>query len=195
MGRRERVRRTRKPPGVGMSVRQGRPSSLRERGGACRRGMDRVMASAWATWRRRRDGPGSSRRFPTMLDGPKYYTRLLERSSILAELGFACTRLMQAGVNEVEFMFGWGCELPDDQLWQRQTVRTETVQALVLEAERDEKLILGDGDVFVESADFKLLLCHESDIHVEGSSPLVQEVVERWRRLEILGPAAGLKPD
>jgi len=123
-----------------------------------------------------------------MSETAKYHTRTLDRSELLDELAFVSTRLMEMGVIEVDFMLGWGCLLPIDLMWKGRLVPADDLRTLVTEAERGGKLVIGEGDVWVTLKDFSFLLCHEGDVHVKGTAPLVHELAERWKRIGIDGP-------
>jgi len=113
----------------------------------------------------------------------EYRTKPLNRQSLLDELTFVSSKLKQAGIGEVQVSFGWDCNIPIDDMWQDHGVRTDEILEFIRQAEQAGIVDVGRADIFVESQDFCLILCHEGDAHVAGTADLVHELVERWRRL------------
>lgn len=113
----------------------------------------------------------------------EYRTKPLNRQSLLDELAFVSSKLTQAGIGEAQVSFGWDCNLPIDDMWQEHGVRMDGILEFVRQAEQAGIVEVGRGDIFVESQDFCLTLCHEGDAHVAGTADLVRETVERWGRL------------
>ena len=110
----------------------------------------------------------------------QYRTRVLENALLLEELQAACDALRDAGLEEVAIAFGWDSNLPIEQMWQEHCVPIGEVMAFVAEAERSGISEVGASDIFVESPGFLLTLCHEGDVHVEGSSALVEQLARSW---------------
>ncbi|WP_124664136.1 hypothetical protein [Burkholderia sp. Bp8998] len=103
---------------------------------------------------------------------------------LLDELACVSSKLTQAGIREAQVSFGWDCNLPIDEMWQDHSVKVDEILEFVCQAERTGVVEIGRGDIFVESQDFRLTLCHEGDAHVAGAADLVRETVERWEQLD-----------
>jgi hypothetical protein len=113
----------------------------------------------------------------------EYRTKLLENALLRAELETACGTLRSAGVSEVEVSFGWDSNLPIEEMWKERSVSIDGVAAFVSEAERSGIAQIGKSDIFLESTGFRFTLCHEGDVHVIGSSALVEQFARRWEAL------------
>jgi len=113
----------------------------------------------------------------------EYRTKPLHRQSLLNELAFASSKLAQVGIQVAQVSFGWDCNLPFDELWQEHDVKVDGILEFVRQAEQRGTVGVGKGDIFVKTPGFCLTLCHEADAHVEGTTDLVGEMVERWVRL------------
>jgi hypothetical protein len=68
-------------------------------------------------------------------------------------------------------------------MWNEQSVSIGEVTAFVAEAERSGIAQVGKSDIFVGSSGFLFTLCHEGDLHVKGSSGLVEQMAHRWEAL------------
>lgn len=80
-------------------------------------------------------------------------------------------------------MYGYGCPLAVDELWQPEQVRTADLRSFVEESEQKGAFRLGEGDLHIEDSLGTLMFtsCHESDIHFESTQPaFVDEVVASW---------------
>ena len=113
----------------------------------------------------------------------EFRTQPLESKPMLAELAAACEALGQVGITHASVSFGWDSNLPIDQMWKGQTVAVHEIAALIASSESGGVSQIGRSDIFLESAGFLFTLCHEGDLHISGDSPLVREVVSRWRAL------------
>src|SRR5262245_57420207 len=72
-----------------------------------------------------------------------------------------------AGVRGVLVAYGFGCDCPDEQLFQDVPMPLDRLQPYIAEAEATDYYRLGNDNLHVKDADgrMELLLCHESDIH------------------------------
>ena len=113
----------------------------------------------------------------------EYRTKPLENALLRAELQIACDAFREADLKEVQVSFGWDSKLPIEEMWQEQSVPIDNVVAVIDESERLGISQVGKSDIFVEAPDFRFTLCHEGDVHVKGSSGLVEQFVRRWEAL------------
>jgi hypothetical protein len=113
----------------------------------------------------------------------EYRTKPLESVLLRAELETACCALRDAGLCDVEVGFGWDSDLPIEEMWEGRSVSIDGVVSFVTEAERSGIAQIGKSDIFLELTDFVFTLCHEGDLHVQGSSVLVEQFFRRWEAL------------
>lgn len=114
----------------------------------------------------------------------EYRTMPLNRQLLLDEVNYVSYELKRSGSAEVLVSFGCDCNLSIDEMWKEESVAVSEIMAYVLRAEQRGIVVIGKGDIFVQSRDFCLTLCHEGDAHIEGIADLVPVVLERWVRLE-----------
>jgi hypothetical protein len=99
------------------------------------------------------------------------------------ELKYLTRTLSASGYSEIAVYWGWGCELPIDDLWKTEVI---PVARLIEHAERGAGAGLfrmGSGDLFVVAPDktFKFQFCHDSDLHFETSrDDLFRSLRDRW---------------
>lgn len=117
----------------------------------------------------------------------EYRTATVEARKLAELLVLACERLSASGIDHASVSFGWDSELPIEDMWKPADVPTGEVPEVIEKAEREGIVTLGAADIFIESPGFRLVLCHESDAHISGESPLVLEILATWR-------AQGLEP-
>jgi len=86
----------------------------------------------------------------------EYRTKPLNRQLLLDEVAFISCKLKHNGSTEVAVSFGWDSNLPIDELWKGASVPVEEVLEYVCPAERAGIVVVGEGDIFVESQDFCL---------------------------------------
>jgi hypothetical protein len=91
--------------------------------------------------------------------------------------------MRDAELKEVLVSFGWDSNLPIEEMWQEQSVSIDNVIATIDESERSGISQVGKSDIFIESPGFLFTLCHEGDVHVKGSSVLVEQFARRWEAL------------
>lgn len=92
--------------------------------------------------------------------------------------------LLGWGQVRVNVAFGWGSNLPMDQLWVRTEIAASSLESFINDASRKGKFEIGRSDLHIEDAHetFEFRLCHESDIHFEGiDQTLVNQVITLWR--------------
>jgi len=113
----------------------------------------------------------------------EYRTKPLENALLFAELQAACDAMREADLKEISVSFGWDSNLRIEEMWQERSVSIDEVIAVVEESVRSGISQVGKSDIFVESPGFLLTLCHEGDVHVKGSSVLVEQFARRWEAL------------
>jgi len=113
----------------------------------------------------------------------EYRTKPIDRSQLLAELTELCSVLERNHFSDVAVSFGWDSNIPIDSMWDKHIVDVKDVHSFIARSEQSGLVGLGSGDVFIEAPQFEFLLCHEGDVHVKGSSGLVQQFVHRWEML------------
>lgn len=76
-------------------------------------------------------------------------------------------RLWRTHVGErVRLTLGWGTEpLPEAA-----EVRIEEIEAWIARWEAESRLELGEGDVYLDAPDFRVILCHDADLHLESAN-------------------------
>jgi len=114
----------------------------------------------------------------------EYRTKPINRSLPFAELEAVCELLSREGIDKVSVSFGWDSNLSFDEMWKDQTVAVKDIYAFVANSESSGIAQIGKADIFVECPGLLLTLCHEGDIHVKGSSTLVQRLALRWETLD-----------
>jgi hypothetical protein len=114
----------------------------------------------------------------------EYRTKPLDNALLRAELQFVCDAFRNAELKDVAVSFGWDSNLPIERMWQEQFVSIDEVVATIEASERSGISQIGKSDIFVESPGFLFMLCHEGDVHVKGSSVLVERFARRWQALD-----------
>ena len=83
--------------------------------------------------------------------------------------------------------YGWGCNAHQDLLYQPMPVLLEAFPQFLEESIEQKIFDFGDCDLLIDSVngELKILLCHESDIHIDGSNDeLAQKVSEAYPSFE-----------
>ena len=68
-------------------------------------------------------------------------------------------------------------------MWKDQTVAVKDLCSFIASSEKTGVVVVGEGDIFIESPGFRFTLCHEGDAHVDGESFLAQQTTSRWKSL------------
>jgi hypothetical protein len=110
----------------------------------------------------------------------EYRTKPLSREQLFEELVYVVRALRDLGSTECNVMFGWDSHLPIDNMWKDRTTRIEDIVNYLVQSENQGTIAIGRSDVFIQASNFEFVLCHESDIHVNGDSDLVPHCLERW---------------
>ena len=79
--------------------------------------------------------------------------------------------------------YGWGCNLPTDQLWSPMQMDSSQLQEFVENSQRNGTLKLGSGDLIVRDVEesMSFTICHESDLHfVASDKQVLEHVATMW---------------
>jgi hypothetical protein len=109
---------------------------------------------------------------------------IVDKAAIEVELAETTQMLCDAGVAELEMMFGWGCRGPQDGLYKSISVAPCDLLKSVKDEGPQVGFEIAECDLFLTLPErrLKIQFCHESDIHVEGEDEqLIQKIEERWR--------------
>jgi hypothetical protein len=93
---------------------------------------------------------------------------VLSRSEYLRAVGRVVELLAAVGVPEILVAYGFGCECPDELLYQDVTIPSAGLLGFIAEAEAANYYRVGRDNLHVKIPDGRadFLLCHESDIHL-----------------------------
>jgi hypothetical protein len=112
----------------------------------------------------------------------------IPRQAILDELEAVAHDLLNEGINAVSVSYGWDSNLDIDQMWQPRDVDTSSLLATLLEAEAKGLFTIGSADIFIDTKDLTIQLCHEGDVHIKGESPVAKAALRRWGKSGIFPP-------
>lgn len=102
---------------------------------------------------------------------------------MLAEVAELCAKLAACGIDRVAVSFGWDSNLDIEEMWHDVEVPLADLGDYLADAERAGTIEVGKADVFVKGGEVEFTLCHESDLHITGNSPLVVETQSRWSNM------------
>jgi hypothetical protein len=83
-------------------------------------------------------------------------------------------------------MYGWGCNAPADQLWQKLEVNVSDLVTFVATSIERGVFAPAAADLHIsdKSETFEFLLCHESDIHFKSIDPrFLNHIAGLWTSL------------
>ena len=110
-------------------------------------------------------------------------TGLLNIEQLRAELETVIERLKSKDVQQVTVMYGFDCELDQDELYKEITVAVNDINTFIARSESEEIYKFGDNDFYImaKPLDIKFLFCHESDVHFTTSDKGVfAQIKEEW---------------
>ncbi|MDP3272024.1 hypothetical protein [Limnobacter sp.] len=113
----------------------------------------------------------------------EHRTHTLSRELMLAELTEICAKLVASGMERAAVSFGWDSNLDIDDMWVDVEVSLTALPEYLANAESAGTIEVGKTDIFIKIEDIEFTLCHESDLHITGTSPLVAETRSRWSNL------------
>jgi hypothetical protein len=108
---------------------------------------------------------------------------ILSRASYLRAVERVVEFLRSVGVTEVLVAYGFGCDCPDEQLYQDIPMPLDRLLPFMAEGERLDYYRIGRDNLHVKDgigrAEF--LFCHESDIHfLSDDAELVERLKMAW---------------
>jgi hypothetical protein len=107
----------------------------------------------------------------------------LAREVYLAAIGQVVDYLRSNGIPEILVAFGWGCDCPDDQLYQDVSMPLERLQPFIAESEAADYYRVANDNLHVKdpAGRCEFLLCHESDIHlITDDDGLLKQMESIW---------------
>ena len=118
------------------------------------------------------------------LSAPEFVTSRIEQKALLLHIDKIVGILLGMGFRKVDAEYGWGCNLPEDARWKRHPVSLDSLNEFVMGAAAAGVFRPGSSDLFIvdSEAQFHILICHESDIHLRATDPdLVGRFLELWK--------------
>ena len=108
--------------------------------------------------------------------------RPLSLEELEVEVGHIYQYLVAEKIDKLEIAYGWACNLDIDELYTPRTIYTTDLLTLVADSRENGVFKLGDSDMHINSLDggVRFDLCHESDIHFEGSKEKAEQFFARW---------------
>jgi hypothetical protein len=106
---------------------------------------------------------------------------ILSRADYLRAVAVVVEVLRSAGMSEVLVAYGFGCDCPDEQLYQ--DVPAPRLLPFMAEGERLDYYRIGKDNLHVKDGTGRceFLLCHESDIHfISEDAELVERLKGIW---------------
>jgi hypothetical protein len=91
--------------------------------------------------------------------------------------------LNAVGVRQLLIAFGFGCDCPDEQLYQDVPLALDHLQSFIAEAEAANFYRVGKDNLHVKdlAGRAEFLFCHESDIHfISENTELVERLKAEW---------------
>lgn len=92
--------------------------------------------------------------------------------------------LASVGRGPFSVEYGWGCNLPTNDLWHPIEITPAQLEEFVERSENEGSFKLGACDLIIgdQAARFSFIICHESDLHFTSSDRDLQEQVSTlWR--------------
>jgi hypothetical protein len=93
--------------------------------------------------------------------------------------------LRSTGHNSVDVTYGFGCNLPVDELWRPARIDSMQLATFIERSVEEGVFEFGAGDLHIEDPQgtLEFRLCHESDIHFGSDDPkLVELVINLWKQ-------------
>ena len=108
--------------------------------------------------------------------------RPLDIAELEGELGFIRDYLTKAGGISLDVMYGWACNLHQDELYRTHSTRVDQLLDFISDSRAKGIFVLGECDMHIESPErnIRIDLCHESDIHFQGSKEEAEKLQSRW---------------
>src|SRR5947208_13960521 len=92
---------------------------------------------------------------------------ILSRDEYLRAIAGIIDFMAAAGVRDFLVAYGFGCDCPDEQLYQDLPMTLDRLQPFIAEAERLDYYRVGKDNLHVKDGTGRIefLFCHEADIH------------------------------
>lgn len=116
-------------------------------------------------------------------------TRELPGVAVRQELERAVRWLAAEGWLQCQIMMGWGCRLPESELWQPCALPLEDALAYFDQAVASGIVVPGDCDLWLASDDrqVEVLFCHEGDIHLKAApEAIATRAITEWTEAGLL---------
>jgi hypothetical protein len=87
------------------------------------------------------------------------------------------------GVKNVLVAYGFGCDCPDEQLYEDQLISLDRLEQFITEAEQFDYYRVGKDNFHVKDGTGRIefLFCHEADIHfISEDKGLVERLKAKW---------------
>ncbi len=91
--------------------------------------------------------------------------------------------LREAGLTDVLVAYGFGCDCPDEQLYQDVSMPLDRLKSFIAEAEAADYYRVSRDNLHVKdpAGRIEFLFCHESDIHfICDTAELVERLKAKW---------------
>lgn len=114
---------------------------------------------------------------------------MLSRDDYLTAIAAIVEFLRAAGVRDVLVSYGFGCDCPDEQLYQPIAMPIDHLPRFVAESEAADFYRVGKDNLYVKASGGgpEILFCHEADIHfISEEVELVARLREEWSMLGYL---------
>ncbi len=88
-----------------------------------------------------------------------------------------------AGIRDVVVAYGFGCDCPDEQLYQDVPMTLDRLLPFIAESESADFYRVGKDNLHVKTStgQAEFLFCHESDIHfITEDSALLERLRDAW---------------
>jgi hypothetical protein len=112
-------------------------------------------------------------------------TGTLTPAQILGEVPEIAHLLLSNGVEEIVIEYGWGSNLPQDQLWNTIPLRTDDLSSFIDSSTRAGIFSPGSADLIIQDSlrTITFRLCHESDIHLVTEVPaILDSTISHWTK-------------
>jgi hypothetical protein len=110
-------------------------------------------------------------------------TDILSRDDYIRAISTIIESLTDSGMHEVLVAFGFGCDCPDEQLYEDVPMPLKGLLSHIDEAERMDHYRVAKDNLHVKdvAGRFEMLLCHEADIHfISDEKMLLDSFMVQW---------------
>lgn len=108
---------------------------------------------------------------------------LLSRDDYLCAIDGVVKFLAGAGVRDVLVAYGFGCDCPDEQLYQDVPIPLDKLPSFIAHAEGLDFYRVGKDNLHIKDSKghLEFLFCHESDIHfISEDADLIAQLKAVW---------------